>query len=159
MAVFRSIVQALMLPMLDTGHDLSFCGTVAREFVRDHHPRRDALLPEQLSQQAFGRLCIAAALDQDVEHDAVLIDGSPEPMLLARDADHDLIKVPLVSGCRKTPADLVGKALTEFQRPPTYGLVADEDAADRQHLLDHAQAQGKRKYNQSAWLITSAGKR
>src|SRR3954463_3587681 len=100
--------------MLDTGHDLSFCGTVAREFVRDHHPRRDALLLEQLPQEAFGRLCIAAALDQDIEHDAGLIDGPPQPMPLAGNADHDLIEVPLVAWCRKTPADLVGKALTEF---------------------------------------------
>src|SRR5215207_4760045 len=99
--------------MLDTGHDLSFCGSVACEFVGDHHPRRDALLLEQLSQQAFGRLCIAAALNQDVEHGSVLVDGPPQPMLLAGNADHDLIKVPLVPGCRKTSPDLIGKALPE----------------------------------------------
>jgi hypothetical protein len=44
------------------------------------------LLLEQLAQQPLGRLGIAPALDQDVEHGPVLIDGAPEPMLPARDA-------------------------------------------------------------------------
>src|SRR3954471_8553948 len=76
--------------MLDTGHDLSLGRTVAREFVGDHHARCDALLLEQLTQQPLGCFGIAAALNQNVEHDAVLIDSAPEPMLSARDADHDL---------------------------------------------------------------------
>jgi hypothetical protein len=49
MSVFRSVVQALVLPMLDTRHDLSLGRAVARELVRDHHPRNHALLLEQLS--------------------------------------------------------------------------------------------------------------
>jgi hypothetical protein len=41
----------------------------------------------RLAAWALRRLC----LNQDVEHDAVLIDGAPQPMLPARDADHDLV--------------------------------------------------------------------
>ena len=79
-------------------------------------------------RRPFGRLCIAAALDQDIEHDTVLIHGTPEPMLPGLQcADHDLIKVPHVAWCRKTPADLVGKALTEFQRLLPHGFMADQD--------------------------------
>jgi hypothetical protein len=66
-------------------------------------------------------------------------------MLPACNADHYLIEVPFVSGCRKPPSDLVGKALTEFQRPLTHGLVTDQDAAGCQHLLDQAQAERKPK--------------
>ena len=68
----------------------------------------------------------------------MLVHRPPEPMLLAGDADHDLIEVPLVSGCRKTPADLVGEALAEFQRPLPHGLMADHDASCGENLLDHA---------------------
>jgi hypothetical protein len=68
-----------------------------------------------------------------------------EPMLPARDADHDLIQVPFVSGSWGTPADLVGKALTKLQRPLPDGFVANLDASGGEHLLDHAQAQGKPK--------------
>jgi hypothetical protein len=75
----------------------------------------------------------------------VLIDGAPEPMLLARDADRNLIKVPFVSGYGKTPADLLGEALAELQRPLPDRLVADRDASGGEHLLDHAQAERKPK--------------
>jgi hypothetical protein len=50
MAVLRTIVQAFMLSMFDTRHDLSLGRAVAREFVGYHHTRRDALLLEQLAQ-------------------------------------------------------------------------------------------------------------
>src|ERR687890_1972451 len=73
----------------------------------------------------------------------MLIDGSPEPVLSACNADRDLVQMPLVSGCRQTPADLGGKALAELQRPLPHCLVADQDAAGGEHLLDHAQAQGE----------------
>src|SRR3954453_20303720 len=46
-----------------------------------------------------------------------------------------------VAGCRQTPADPVSEVLAELERPLPYGLVADDDAACGQHLLDHAQAE------------------
>jgi hypothetical protein len=58
-----------MLAMLDAGHDFSFGHAIAGEFVREYQPKRVALLLEQLAQQALDRFGIAAALDQDVEHD------------------------------------------------------------------------------------------
>jgi hypothetical protein len=64
-------------------------------------------------------------------------------MLRARDRDHDLVQMPYVPGCRKTPADLIGKALAELQRPLPHSLIAHLDTSCGQHLLDHAQAQGK----------------
>src|SRR5215213_7076186 len=129
-----------MLPMLDTRYDLSFGRAVAREFVGDHHARSDALLPEQLAQQPVGCFCIAAALNQNVEHNPMLVHHSPEPMLSACNADYHLVEVPLVTGCWKTAADLVRKPLTELQRPLPDSLMADQDAAGRQHLLDHPEA-------------------
>jgi hypothetical protein len=65
-------------------------------------------------------------------------------MLPARDADDDdLIEMPLVSGRRKTPADLVRETLAELQRPLAHGLMTDLDAPGGEHFLDHAQAQQK----------------
>src|SRR4051812_24276474 len=96
---------------------LSLGRAIAGQLVGDHHAWCDALHLEQLPQKALRRCGIAAALDQNIEHDPVLIDGTPQPMLLAGDVDHHLIEVPLVAGSRKTPADLVGKALAELQSP------------------------------------------
>lgn len=77
MTVFRRVAQTFVLLMLDTRHDLSLGGTVAREFVRDHHARGDALLLEQFPQQPLGYLRIAPALNQDVENDSMLVHGPP----------------------------------------------------------------------------------
>ena len=75
------------------------------QLVRDHHARSSALL---LEQQALCGLRVAAALDQDVEHHPMLVHGSPQPMLPARKADHDLIEVPLVPERGQMPPDLGG---------------------------------------------------
>ena len=40
MGIFCSIVEALVPAMLDTRHHLALGSAVARELVRDHHPRR-----------------------------------------------------------------------------------------------------------------------
>ena len=85
----------------------------------------------------------AAALNQDIEHDPVLVDSTPSPMLPTGDADRDLIEMPLVSCCRKAPADLVCKVLTELHCPLPHRLMADLDASSRQYLLNHAQAERK----------------
>jgi hypothetical protein len=88
-------------------------------------------------QQALGRLSIAPALDQDVERERMLVDSVPQPMLPPRNVDHNLIAMPLVPGCPKAAADLVGNRLPELQRPLPHGLMADQDPSCGQHLLDH----------------------
>jgi hypothetical protein len=41
-----------------------------------------------------------ADLNQDVEHDSMLVHRSPQPMLPARDADGNFVEVPYVDGPR-----------------------------------------------------------
>jgi hypothetical protein len=78
-------------------------------------------------------------LDQDVEHDAGLVHGSPQPVLYPGDFEYDLIQVPFVAAARQTATDLVGEMLAEFERPLPHRFMADDDAAGRQQLLNHAQ--------------------
>jgi hypothetical protein len=55
-------------------------------------------------------------LDQDVEHEAGLVHGSPQPVLYPGDFEYDLIQVPFVAASRQTAMDLVGEMLAEFER-------------------------------------------
>ena len=66
-------------------------------------------------------------------------------MLLADDADDDLIQVPFVATVRRPPTDAVGEFPAEFEAPLPDRLVRHRDAAGGQHLLDHAQAQREAK--------------
>src|ERR671916_3033337 len=70
-----------------------------------------------------------------------LVHGTPEPVLHPGDPDGHLIRVPLAPGTGQPPPDPVGERLAELERPPPHGLVAHDDAAGGQHLLDHAQAE------------------
>ena len=47
-----------------------------------------------------GRL-VAPALDENIENQSALVDGTPEPMLVPGDAYDDLIQVPFVTPARR----------------------------------------------------------
>ena len=66
---------------------------------------------------------LSAALDQDVENEAVLINGAPEPVLFAGDRDDNLIHMPFVPASRRALADPIGEHLAEFLSPLAHGLV------------------------------------
>src|SRR4051794_11839228 len=136
-------IQTLVPAMLDRGHHVCLCRGVAGELIRDHDTRGPALLFQQLAEQALGGLFVPPDLDQDVEHDPILVDGPPEPVLLAADHQAHFVEVPLIARAWQPTADLVGEALAELARPLAHGFVAHLDATRGQHLFDHAQAQGK----------------
>src|ERR1700674_5621814 len=69
MGVFGAVIEALVLPMLDPGHDLPLGSGVAPQLVGDEHTRGSTLLLEQLAEQALGGLLVAPALDQNIENE------------------------------------------------------------------------------------------
>src|SRR3954451_15434323 len=117
--------------MLDRGHDLTLRGPVAGQLVCDHHTRHAGLPLQKLAKQTLGGLLVPPALDQNVEHEAILVDSPPEPVLLASNLHLDLVQVPFISRSGEPAADLVGEGLAELARPLPYGLMADHDAARR----------------------------
>src|SRR5271165_3809984 len=139
--ILRPVIEAFVLAVLDARHDLSLGRGVASQLVGDQHTRRSSLLLQQFAEQALGRLLVAPALDEDVENEALLVNCAPEPVLLAGDGDHDLIEVPLVAAAGGSPTETVGEFPAEIQAPLPDRLVCDRDAASRQHLFDHPQAQ------------------
>ena len=117
MGVFGPVIEALVLPMLDPRHDLPLGSGVALQLVSDEHTRCAPLLLEELAEQAFGGLLVTPALDENIENEPVLVDGTPEPMLLPGDADDDLIEVPLVATARSALTNAVGEFPAEFKAP------------------------------------------
>ena len=55
-------------------------------------------------QEALGSSLIAPLLDQDVQHNAVLIDGSPQPVAPSADLQRHFVQMPLVSGAYSSSA-------------------------------------------------------
>src|SRR5689334_17551448 len=123
--------KPLVPTMLNTGQDLAFRGTVAGELVRDQDARHAGLTLQQLAEQALGGPLVPPALDQGVEHDPILVDSSPQPVLRSPDHQAHFVQVPFVARTGQPAADLVGEALAELARPLPHGLMAHEDAAGR----------------------------
>ena len=104
----------------------------------------------EFPHQPLRSVSVSAALDQDVEDETILINGAPKPVLFAGDRDDDFVHMPFVAASGSSLADPVGECLAELLSPLAHGLVGHANPARHQHFLDHAQAQGKRKYSQTA---------
>src|SRR4051794_5992852 len=137
------VVQVPALPVLDPGPDLPLGRAITLQLIGHDHTREILRALQQLLEEALGRLGAAPALDQDVEHDAVLVDRPPEVVALAADADEDLAQVTLVPPPRPALLERVGEHPPEAQAPGADALVAHHHATFGQDRLDLAQAQAE----------------
>ena len=122
------------------GQDRALRRGVAFELVGHDHARHVLQAAQQLAQEPLGGPGIAPALDEDVEHMAVLVHRPPEVVLLAADADEHLIHVLFVARPWPAPLQLIRELPTKAQAPLADALVTDHDAAGGQDRLDVAQA-------------------
>src|ERR1700758_5034126 len=129
MGVFGPVIETLMLPMLDPGHDLPLGGAIAAQLVSDQHTGRSQLLHEQLAEQALGGLLVATTLDENIENEPLLVDRAPQPILFPGDADDNLIEMPFVATAKRSLTDAVGEFPAEFEAPLPDRLVRHPNAA------------------------------
>lgn len=87
--------------------------------------------------------CAAFLSRRNIEHEAVLIDGAPQPMFSSRDGDDDFVHMPFVAALGRTTAHRAGELASEFVGPTPDGFIGDVATAGGEHLLDLAQAQGE----------------
>src|SRR5205823_12527006 len=105
------------------------------QLVGDQQFRREALLLEQLAHQPQRRPAIAPALDQHLQHLALVIDGAPEVHPLAGDPHHPLVEMPEIAWPRALPAPPARDRWTELQHPAPYRFVGDVEPALGQQFL------------------------
>jgi hypothetical protein len=111
-------------------------GRVTGQFVRDDDARPVPLPGDQATQQGLGGLLVAPGLDQDVQHDPILIHGPPEPVLAPIDPQLHLVEVPLVPRARAASVHPVGERLSEPPAPAADRLVAYGNATLGQEFFD-----------------------
>lgn len=97
MRIFRSVIQAFVLAILDPQRHVPAGRAIRGQFVRDHDARRPGGLSQQFAHEPAGGFSVATALNENVENEAVLIDGAPEPVFLAGDRDDDFVHMPFVA--------------------------------------------------------------
>src|SRR6266849_2368911 len=119
-----------MAPMLSVRQHPSNGWWIACELVTDHHAWLGAPLAVQHPmQEALGSNLIASLLDQDVQYDAMLINGSPQPVAFAADLQRHLVQMPLVAGAYSSSSQPYSEGGAELGAPLSDRLVADDDPA------------------------------
>jgi hypothetical protein len=118
--------------MLNLRKQLAVCHAVASQLIGHDHARHILQAFQQPSKEAFGGFAIPPWLNEDVEHDAVLIHGTPKIVLHALDPDEHFVQVPLIPRSWPSAAKAFGKALAEFPAPTPDGLIGEDDATLRQ---------------------------
>ena len=70
---------------------------VTFQFVGDHSERPRALTTHQSANESLGCALIAARLQQNIDDVSILIDRTPEVVLLAIDSDEQFVQIPDVA--------------------------------------------------------------
>jgi hypothetical protein len=82
--------------MFNLGKQLALCHAVAPQFIGHDHARNILKALQQPSKEAFGGFAIPPRLNENVEHNAVLIHGTPKIVLHSLNPDEYLVDVPLI---------------------------------------------------------------
>ena len=143
MRVLGPIVQISALSVLDAGKQLTLSDAIAPQLVGHDHPRHVLQTLQKPPEEALRGVGIAPGLNEDVEHNAILIDGAPEIVLHALDPDEDFVHVPLIPWPRPAAAQAVGETRTEFLAPASHRLVGDDNASLSQEQLNIPQAEAE----------------
>jgi hypothetical protein len=82
-------------------------------------------------------------LYENIQHVAVLIDGTPQVMPVAIDGENHLIQVPLITRTGTATPERIGILLAERAAPFADGFVGHDDPMDPEQLFDIAIAEAE----------------
>ena len=89
-------------------------------------------------------------LDQNVDHVAVLIHGTPQILLLAVDSNKDLIQMPLIAQPSLSSLQFASIDRTELLTPLPDRLIRHGDSPLGKKILDISEAQAEAIISQAA---------
>src|ERR1700731_2241452 len=99
--------------MLGLRKQLALSHAVASQLIGHDYARYILKTLQQLSKESLCGCGVPAWLNEDFEHDAVLIHGAPKIVLHALDPNEHLVEVPFVPRPRTASSQTAGKALAE----------------------------------------------
>jgi hypothetical protein len=133
--MLRTGVERAMLAMFHPWREFPLRRTRALQVIRDHHPRHIRQPLEELAEERLRRLLIPAALHENTQDMAVLIDHPPPRGPFPVGAEQDSTQVPRVTRPRASAPKLLGIGLAERATPLSDGFIRDHGAADEHEFL------------------------
>src|ERR1700680_2612236 len=117
MRILRPIVFSPALLMVAGKSEMPEGSAVRAQLVGRHPRRREALFAAQPAHPLHGRGPVSTTLDQDLKDLALVVDGTPQIHVLARDPDDHFVKMPTIARSRTAPSKAPSCRRSEFQHP------------------------------------------
>ena len=123
----------------------------------------DVILAQQTDKKRFCCLSVTMFLQEDVEHRACIVNGSPKPVVDPTDHNVHFIQMPSRTPSGFAVAQFFGEEWSEFNVPLTQGFVADVNPSFVKEFLDISLAeresvvQPQRVPNDAQWKTVSIG--
>ena len=140
MRVLRAVVQMPVLPVRNARHHHSPGHTVTAELVSNNDSRFTPGCPQQPAEEANGGKPIPPGLDQNIEHNTVLIDSSPQIMRDTIDLEEDFIQMPFIAGPGTPSPQAFRELAAKFVAPAPDGFAAHYYATGSHHFLHVTEA-------------------
>src|SRR5207237_2146863 len=107
-----------------------------RQFVGDDDACCILQAFQECAKKSFGSFLVASTLHQDVKPVSILIDRSPESVLLATNRENHLIQMPFVSTARTAATPFIGVGLSKLQAPLPADFKREDDPPLGHHLFN-----------------------
>ena len=108
---------------------------VTAQLVGHYLPRLTPMTPSQPTKKSLGSLGVAPLLEKDIDDIPILIDGTPQAVLLAPDLDEDLIDIKRVAETSMLAAQAPSKLRPKLDVPKADRLAADDNAPFGQQVF------------------------
>jgi hypothetical protein len=131
--------------MLDAGQNLTFGCSITLELVSNDYMRDLLESFEELAKKSFRCMFVASALDQDIQHLAVLIHRAPHIVCFPVNLQVHFIHVPGVAATRATTTQFIRVDLAEFEAPLPHRFLGHDDPTLSQKLFHITKTERKAK--------------
>ena len=126
--------------MVDRRHDRAERRAVTLQLVRDQAKRNLFLPLQELAKEALRCTTVASRLDEDVDHVAVLIHGTPQILPVTVDRDEDFVQEPCISESTFSSFQTPCIVEPELRAPPADCLVGHGDSSFGEQIFDISEA-------------------
>lgn len=116
--------------------ELSMCGAIAFQLIGHYFPGFIIMILQQALEKALGRLAVASCLQKPIDHLSVLINSSPQVLLLTLDFHEHFVDEKCISKSLMSTLqgfDVFGSKLVT---PQTNKLIAYGNTSFCQQILD-----------------------
>jgi hypothetical protein len=117
--------------------------SITLKLVRDDPKWCFALVSQQSLKESLGGTLIPTWLNENVNDIAVLIDRTPEVLLLAVDSHEEFVKVPAIAEASLLLLKTSCIVSAELPTPTSNGFIGDCDASFREKVFHIAEAHGE----------------